>query len=88
MKNPNRTSVVDPWHVGTDPDPRVRTTDLRIRILLFTSVMFKMPTKKYFLSFLLIFEGTFTSIFKEKSQDKKKLIKQYKRNQGRAYFFA
>ncbi len=28
------TSVVEPWHFGTDPDPGIRTTDLPIRILL------------------------------------------------------
>ncbi len=28
-------SAADPWHFGTDPDRRIRTTDLRIRILLF-----------------------------------------------------
>ncbi len=30
-----RTSVADPWHLGTgmytDPDPRIRTSDKRIR---------------------------------------------------------
>ncbi len=28
------TSVPDPWHFGTDPDadPRIRTSDLRIRL--------------------------------------------------------
>jgi hypothetical protein len=38
-------SVVDLCHFYTDPDPRMRTPDLRIRILLFSSVTFKMPTK-------------------------------------------
>jgi hypothetical protein len=57
---------------GTDPDPRIRTTDFRIRILLFSSMAFKMPTKNRFvyLSFFLLirvlFEGTFTSVFKDK----------------------
>jgi hypothetical protein len=37
-------SVTDPWDFGTDPDPRNRTSDLRIRILLFTSVTFNTPT--------------------------------------------
>ncbi len=29
-----RTSIEDPWHSGmyTDPDPRIRTSDKRIRI--------------------------------------------------------
>jgi hypothetical protein len=26
----DQPSVVDPWHFGTDPDPRIRTSDLRI----------------------------------------------------------
>ncbi len=36
-------SVADPWHFGTDPDPRIRTSDKRIliRILLLSSVTFK-----------------------------------------------
>ncbi len=66
------TSVVDPWHFGTEPDPRIRTTDLwiRIRILLFSSVAFKMPTKKlvFFLGFLLMTfwrNCTCTSVFKD-----------------------
>ncbi len=44
-------SVPDPWHFGMDPDPRIRTYDLRIRlrILLFSSVTFEMPTKKFLL---------------------------------------
>ncbi len=33
-----KTSVPDPWHFGTDPDPW-----LLLRILLFSSVIFKMP---------------------------------------------
>ncbi len=63
------------WHIGTDPDPRIRTTDLRIQIrihiLLFSSVPIKMSTQNKFLSklFCLLFlEGTFKSVFKnEKS---------------------
>ncbi len=35
------TSVVDPWHFGTDPDPRIRASDQWIRILLFSSLTFK-----------------------------------------------
>jgi hypothetical protein len=41
------SSVPDPWHIGMDPDanpdPRIRTFDSRIRILLFPSVI-KTPT--------------------------------------------
>ncbi len=35
------TSAPDPWHFYMDPDPRIRTTELRIRIRLFYSVTFK-----------------------------------------------
>jgi hypothetical protein len=62
------TSIIDPWHFGKDPDPRIRTTDIRIRlwirILLFTSVAAKMPKKLklgvFFSKFLslLLFEDT------------------------------
>jgi hypothetical protein len=38
-------SVPDTERFGTDPDHRIRTTGLRIRILFFYSVAFKMPTK-------------------------------------------
>jgi hypothetical protein len=30
----------------TDPDPRIRTNGRRIRILIFSLVIFKMPTQK------------------------------------------
>jgi hypothetical protein len=41
---------------------------IRMRILLFSSLTFKMPTKnKKKFSCVLLFEGTFTSFFKEKS---------------------
>ncbi len=43
-------SVPDPWCFDQDPDPWIHTTDLRIQILLFSSVGFKMPTKKGFSS--------------------------------------
>jgi hypothetical protein len=50
------TSVADPWHFGVDPDPdldpRIHASDqwirMRIRILLFSSLTFKMPTKNEF----------------------------------------
>ncbi len=46
--------VADLWHFGTDPYPRIRASDkwiwIRIWILLFSSLTFKMPTKnKFFL---------------------------------------
>jgi hypothetical protein len=64
---------VDPLHFCTDPVPRIRTTYLqfRIQILLFSSVTFKMP-KKIHIFCLLLFEGTFTSFFKDKKSDEKK----------------
>ncbi len=34
--------VPDPWFFYMDPDPRIRITGLRIRIMLFSSVAFKM----------------------------------------------
>ena len=42
--------AVDPWHIGTDPDPRIQITDLWIRMLLFSQVADKMPTKNKFFS--------------------------------------
>ncbi len=64
-------SVPDLWHFGTDPDaypdPEIRTFDKRIwmRILLFSSVTFKIPTKNYLFSpkflCLFLFEGTGTA---------------------------
>jgi hypothetical protein len=67
------SSVPDPWHFGTDPDPWIRTLDLRIRIwlriLLFSDS--KMPTQNKFFSnvfCLLLSVGTFTSVFKDKCQ--------------------
>ncbi len=45
---------------------RIRTTDIRIRILLFSSEADKMPTKNKFIC-LLIFEGTFTLVSRGKT---------------------
>ena len=77
VNSPPPASVGDPWHFGTDPDPGIPISDLRIqirpRILLFSSVTFKTPTRKlYFKSFFayylpVLLEGTFTSFFKDKS---------------------
>jgi hypothetical protein len=45
---------------------RIHTLDLRIRILLFSSVTSKMPTKNnFFPLFCFAFVGTFTSVFKD-----------------------
>ncbi len=81
------TSVVDPWHFGSDPGPRKRTTDFRIRLLPFSSVNDKMPAKNNCQQIfcLLVFEVSFTLVFlsiksKKKSQN---II-----NQGFSYFFA
>jgi hypothetical protein len=43
--------------LATDPDRQIRITDLRIRILLFSSLAFKMPAK-YELCCLLLFKVT------------------------------
>ncbi len=64
-----RCSFPDSWRFDTDPHPRIRTTGLRIRIriLPFSSVTFKMPTKsnffppKFFVC-LLLTVGTFISV--------------------------
>jgi hypothetical protein len=39
-------SVVDPGHFGTDPDTRIHASDQWTRILLFSSLTLKTPTKK------------------------------------------
>ncbi len=60
----------DPWHFGMDPDPRIRTSEDWIRILLFSSVTFKMATKKINFSMffcLLLFKAVFRSFFKDKT---------------------
>ncbi len=47
-----KINVADPWHFGVDPDPRIHASDLwiririRIRILLYSSLTFKMSAKK------------------------------------------
>ncbi len=58
-----------------DPDPPIQTSDkwIRIRILLFSSVTFKTSTKNYFFPSIfcfLLFEGTFTSFFKDKKSQR------------------
>jgi hypothetical protein len=72
---------VDPWHFGTDLDPRIRIIDLRIRIriririLLFSPVADKMLTtfSKFFC--LLLFNGTFTSVLMDiKSKRSHKVV--------------
>jgi hypothetical protein len=77
-------SVVDPCIFGTDPDPRIHTTDLRIRIrfwiLLFSSVADKMPTNnkvflfKDILNITVLIEGSFTSFFIDKKSKSLKIV--------------
>ncbi len=45
QNQPHLISVADPWHFGVDPDPRIHASDQWIRILLFSSLTFKMPAK-------------------------------------------
>jgi hypothetical protein len=44
----NKTSVADPCHFGVDPNPRIHASDKWIRILLFSSLTFKRPTRTNF----------------------------------------
>jgi hypothetical protein len=70
-------SVVDPCHLGTDPDPglRIYDPDQRIRVLLFSSLTFKTPSKTFCLLsayyFLKVYLHHFSKIksHKEKSQN-------------------
>jgi hypothetical protein len=50
-------SFVDPWHFVTDPDLRIRSTESRIRILLFPSMTFKITTKNMFFCCLLFVDS-------------------------------
>ncbi len=60
VKTSPKSSDMVPWHFGTDPDLRIHTTDLRIRIRIcfFSSVGDKMPTKISFSKFFLLSTGT------------------------------
>ncbi len=61
-----KVNVPDPWHFGVDA--LNNGSGSWIRILLFSSLTFKMPTKNYFFYkffWLLLLEDTFTSFFKE-----------------------
>ncbi len=88
QKNPHDigTIVVDPWHFATDPDPRIRSTDLRIRIrirvLFFSTVDDKMPT-----AFLLITFWRYIYISFQFSYIKTQKDVKNSRNQGFSYFF-
>ncbi len=83
----------DLWHFGTnpnqDPDLQIRTADLRIRfrillwVLLFLSVFLTKKKKIPIFFCLLLFEGTFTSLFKDKKVIKKS---QNSKNHGYSYY--
>ncbi len=74
------SSVPDPWHFGLDPDPRIHASDWWIRIRFLDpgsgSCYFRhWPSRcqkktiylsQFFLLTVLLFEGTFTSFFKDK----------------------
>jgi|LakMenEpi03Aug12_release.lakeMendotaPanAssembly.Ray.scaffolds.fasta_scaffold163887_1 hypothetical protein len=89
----SESSVVDPCNFGIDPDPRIHTTHLRIRIriwlriLLFSSVADKIPTRISFLqSFLLITLWRYIYISFHRWKVKKN--SQNRINQDFSYFFA
>jgi hypothetical protein len=75
------SSVVDSCFFATDPDPRIRITDLRIRIrlLLFSSMADNMPTK---ISFFQIF---FAYYFSKVHLHQSSKIKVKKAKNGRKY---
>jgi hypothetical protein len=63
------SSVPDPWCFGKDPDPRISTTGLRIRILLFLRSGSHDTKKKKFLFLINYCRYTYISVFKDnKSQ--------------------
>ncbi len=70
-----KRSVADPWHVGVDPDP--------IFVIELQDANKKLP---YFFKFfcLLLFEGTFTSFFKDKKS--KRSHKTLKTVRSKVYF--
>ncbi len=73
------SSVADPCHFGMDPDPRIHASDKWIRILLFSSLTFKMTTTAfYFLKVNL-------HHFSKRKNNKKE--SQNSRNQGSSFFF-
>ncbi len=78
----------------TDPDPRIRTIDriqiqIRIRILLFSSVAVKMPTK--ISTYLSFFPYSFLRVLKlhlhQLSKIKVMKLLQNSRNKGFSYYF-
>ncbi len=90
-------SVAEPWHFGVDPDPypRIYASDpdpgswsgSRFRILLFSSLTFRMPAKNKFFNtifsayyFLKVHLHHFSKIKSQKES-------QNSRNQGFSYYF-
>ncbi len=77
---------VDPWHFGVDPDPWIHASDLWIRILLFSSLTFKILKKNHFFKyfsayyFLKVHIHYFSKIKSQK-------VSQNNRNQGFSYYF-
>jgi hypothetical protein len=78
-------SAVDRLHFGTNPDPQIHTADLLIRIrilfriLLFSLVAFRMPTKKIF--FQICFASYILKVHLHHSlkiKSPKEVIKQWK----------
>ncbi len=56
------TSVGDPWHWGADPDPRIQTYDLWIRIRFISSVTLKTPKKFFSYFFYNLPSSTLSSV--------------------------
>ncbi len=78
------SSVVDPWHFDTDPNPRIRTTELQIwiRILLFRQWLTKCQKIRFFQSFRAYY---FLKVHLHQSSKSQKKS-QNSRNQGFSYF--
>ncbi len=70
MRSDRGSSVVDPWHFGTDPDPPIRTTDLRIRIQILIIRQWLTKCQQIFFPKFL-FEGNLHGRFKDKKTSKR-----------------
>jgi hypothetical protein len=81
-------TFVGPLHFGMDPNSRIRASDqwIRIRIMLFSSLTFKTPTKNY----CQIFSAFYFLKVHLHHFSKVKIHKEVKngRNQGFSYYFA
>ncbi len=84
--NVRHKSVQDPWNFGTDPDPRIHSSDewirMRFRILLFLSLNFK--TSKFSAYY---FEGTLKVHLHHFSKIKVRKKSQNSRNQCFSRYF-